>query len=117
MPLPTRTREAEKISQLNADVGAILDDDVAVLAAQNGVAADEHAVADRDARVVGALRVEAAAVVDDDVVADEDLVRMPQRDVRAEDDVAPDAAEDQADRAASAAQSRARRAPSREPGS
>ena len=73
----------------------ILDDDVAVLAAEDGVAADEHAVADDDAAVVGALGVEAALIVDDHVVADADLVRMAQRDVHAEDDVAADRAEDQ----------------------
>ena len=52
------------------EVGAILDDDVAVLAAEDRVAADEDAAADDDAAVVGALGVEAALIVDDDVVAD-----------------------------------------------
>ena len=42
----------------------------------------------RDAAVRVALGVEQAVVVDDDVVADADLVRMPEHDVLAEDDVA-----------------------------
>ena len=55
---------------------------------QDRVAADEHAVADPDAAVRVALRVEQAVVVDDDVAADVDLVRVAQHDVLAEDDVA-----------------------------
>ena len=97
---------------VEADVGAVLDDDVAVLAAQDRVAADEDAVADGDALVVGALRIEAAQVVDDDVVADVNLVRMPERDVDAEDDVAADASRAPADTASIAGTGRARRAPS-----
>ena len=61
--------------------------DVAVLAREDRVAADEHAVADPDAAVGFALRVEQAVVVDDDVAADVNLVRMAEHDVLAEDDV------------------------------
>ena len=78
---------------VEADVRAVADLDVAVLARENRVAADEDAAADADARVGLALGVEQAVVVDDDVVADVNLVRMPQHDVLAEDDVAAAAAE------------------------
>ncbi len=80
---------------VEAEVGVIADDDVAVLAAEDGVAAHEHPGPDDDAGVVRPLRVEAAAVVDHHVVADRDLVRVAEGDVDAEDDVAPDRAEDQ----------------------
>ena len=52
-------------------------------------------LADADAAVDLALRVEQAVVVDDDVVADVNLVRMPQHDVLAEDDVAAARSEQQ----------------------
>ena len=94
MSLPRRTFEAEKIFAVEADVGAIVDDDVAVLAAQDGVAAHEDAVADADALVVRAFGIQAAQIVDHDVVADVNLVRMAQGDVHAKDDVAADRAED-----------------------
>src|SRR5687768_17803957 len=45
------TRRREDLA-VESDIGAILDEDVAVLAAEDGIAADEHAVADRDALVV-----------------------------------------------------------------
>ena len=73
---------------VEADVRAVGQLDVAVLAGQDRVAPDEHAVADPDAPVRLALRVEQAVVVDDDVVADVNLVRVAQDDVLAEDDVA-----------------------------
>ena len=82
--------------------------DVAVLARQDRVAADEHAVADADAAVRLAFRIEQAVVVDDDVVADVDLVRVPQHDVLAEDDVAAARCRAAADTATSAARARAR---------
>ena len=77
-----------------ADVGAVFDDDVAVLAAQDGVAANEHAVADGDAAVVGAFRIQAAQVVDHDVVADVDFVRMAQRHADAKHHVTTDRSQD-----------------------
>ncbi len=80
---------------VEADVRVFVEHDVAVLAAQDRVAADEDAALDRDAAVGRALRVETALVVDDDVVVDLDLVRMPQHDVAAERDVPADAAENQ----------------------
>ena len=73
---------------VEADVGAVGELDVAVLARQDRVAADEHAAADPDAGFVVALGVEQAVVVDHDVVADVNLVRMTQHDVLAEHDVA-----------------------------
>ncbi len=48
---PTGTRLAENISQLKPMLAPSPRLDVAVLARQDGVAADEHAVADRDAAV------------------------------------------------------------------
>ena len=78
---------------VEADVGAVGQLDVAVLARQDRVAADEDAAADSDAAIGVALRVEQAVVVDDDVAADVDLVRMAQHDVLAEHDVAPARAE------------------------
>ena len=91
----SRTRLAEKTSQLKPMLAPSSSVDVAVLARQDRVAADEHAVADRDAAIRVALGVEQAVVVDDDVVADADLVRMAQHDVLAEDDVAAAGAEQQ----------------------
>src|SRR6476660_5125093 len=81
---------------VEADVGAIGEDDVPVLAREDRIAADEDAAADRDAGVVLALGVEQAVIVDDDVVADADLVRMPQHDALTEDDVSPTGAEEHA---------------------
>src|SRR5690242_13912404 len=69
------------------DVRTIGQLNVAVLARENGIAADEDAVADLDASIIRALRVEQAVVVDDDVVADENFVRMTQHDVLAEDHI------------------------------
>ena len=94
---------------VEADVRAVAELDVAVLARQDRVAADEHAVADPDAAVRLALRVEQAVVVDDDVAADVNLVRMAQHDVLAEDDVAAARSEQHRDRAPSAAPARAHR--------
>ena len=93
---------------VEADVGAVAELDVAVLARQDRVAADEHAAADADAAVGLALGVEQAVVVDDDVVADADLVRMPQHDVLPEDDVAAARRRAAADTASCAAPGRAR---------
>src|SRR6476660_1575759 len=80
---------------VEADVGAVGEHDVAVLAGEDRIAADEDAAADRDAGVVLALGVEQAVIVDDDVVADADLVRVPQHDALTEDDVSPTGAEEQ----------------------
>ena len=74
---------------VEADVRAVGQLDVAVLARQDRVAPDEHAVADSNSAVGLALGVDQAVVVDDDVAPDVDLVRMAQHDVLSEDDVAP----------------------------
>src|SRR5262249_42665899 len=66
---------------VETDVRAIGELDVAVLAGQDRIAADEDAVADPDAGVRLALGVEQTVVVDHDVVADVNLVRMPQYNV------------------------------------
>jgi hypothetical protein len=68
-----RTFADEVMPTLMPMFAALVERDVAVLAAQHRVAADEHPVAQRDARVGRALRVETAVVVDDHAVADEDL--------------------------------------------
>ena len=90
---PTRTRLAEKISQLKPmfapsaiSMSPFLHERI-VLRPMN----TPLPIVMPGVRV--ALRVEQAVVVDDDVVADVDLVRMPQHDVLAEDDVAAAAAE------------------------
>src|SRR5687768_12494679 len=88
------TRRREDLA-VESDIGAILDEDVAVLAAEDGIAADEHAVADRDALVVETLGIEATQIVDHDVVTDMNLVGMSERDVDTENDVAADGAENQ----------------------
>lgn len=62
---------------VEADVGAVAQLDVAVLARQDGVATDEHAAADTDALVRLALGVEQAVVVDHDVVGDVDTCADP----------------------------------------
>src|SRR5262249_25758294 len=80
---------------VEADVRAVGDLDVAVLARQDRVAADEDAASDRNPAVAVPLRVDEAVVVDHDVVADADLVRVPEHDVLAEDHVAPAGAEQQ----------------------
>ena len=94
MLFPTRARDAGEDLTIEPEVGVVLDHDIAVLAAEDRVASDEHAVADEDPAIVGPLGVE-AAIVDDDVVADHDLVRVAHHHVHAEHDVAPDASEDQ----------------------
>ena len=93
--LPHRHARCGKDLAVEPDVRVIANDDVAVLAAEDGVTPDEDPVADRNAPVVGALGVEAALVVDDHVVADLNLVGMPEGDVLAEHHVAPHPAEDQ----------------------
>ena len=80
---------------IEADVRAFGQIDIAVLARQNRVPADEDAARDADARVRLSLRVDEAVVVDDHVIADMNLVRMAQHDVLPEDDVAPAGAEQQ----------------------
>ena len=67
------------------DVDAVLQHDVAVLGRHNGLAAEEDAVAYRDAVVGCALRIEHAAVVDHHVVPDTNLVRVAQRHVASEE--------------------------------
>ncbi len=79
---------------VESDVDAVLELDVAVLARQDRVAADEHAAADRDAAVGVALGVEQTVVVDHHVVSDADLVRMAQHDVLTENDAAAARAEE-----------------------
>ena len=78
---------------VEADVGAVAEDDVAALARQDRVAPDEHAAADGDALVPVALGVEQAVIVDHHVVADADAMRMAQGDVLAEDHAAAARAE------------------------
>src|SRR5206468_11391870 len=73
---------------VESDVGARGELDVAILAGEDRIPTDEHAVADRDAAVRFTLGVEQTVVVDRNVVADVNLVRVPQDDVLAEDDVA-----------------------------
>ena len=59
--------------------------DVAVLAREDGVAADEPVVADPDPLVGDTLGVEQDVVVDDGPRPDVDLARMPQGDALSED--------------------------------
>src|SRR6185295_11125677 len=73
---------------VEADIRALADHDVAVLAGQDGIAADERACADRDASIGVALRVDQALIVNHHVIADADLVRMPEDDVLSEDHAA-----------------------------
>ena len=75
------------------DVDAVLEHDVALLAREEGVP-PEHARADVDAVVGRSLGVQHASVVDGDVVADPDLPRVPQHDVRPETDVPAARSED-----------------------
>jgi hypothetical protein len=91
MSLPTRTFDAEKISQLNPMLAR---SSIAVFAAEDRIAADEHAAANGDAVIVRALGVQAAQVVHDHVVADVNLVGMAQRDVHAEHHVTAHRPED-----------------------
>src|SRR5262245_12456489 len=77
------------------DVGAVRQLDIAVLARENRVAADEHAIADFDAGIGRALGVEQTLIVDHDVSADTNLVRVTERDMLAEDHVAAARAEEQ----------------------
>ena len=60
MLFPTRTRatRGEDLT-IEPEVGVVLDHDIAVLAAEDRVASDEHAVADEDPAIVGPLGVEA----------------------------------------------------------
>ena len=62
---------------VEADVRAVSELDVAVLARQDRVAADEHPVANPDPAVRLPLGIQQAVVVDHHVAADVDLVRMP----------------------------------------
>ena len=78
---------------VEADVRAVFEIDVAVLARQDGVAADEHTAADRDAAVGVPLRIQQAVVVDDHVITNADLLRMPHDDAVPEHDVAAAGAE------------------------
>ena len=56
---------------------------------EDGAAAEEHAAADVDPAVAGALGVEHAQVVDDHPVADPDLAGMAQHDAGPERDALP----------------------------
>ena len=78
---------------VEAHVGAVLENDVAVLATEDRAAAEEHALAYRDADIRRAFCIQAAVVVDDHVVANLDLVGMTQYDVRTKRDVAAHASE------------------------
>ena len=80
---------------VEADVGAVGELDVAVLARQDRIASDEDAAPDADAAIRFALRVQQAVVVDDHVIADVNLVRVTQDDVLPEDDVAAARSEEQ----------------------
>jgi len=93
--LPDAHARRRKNLDVEPQVGVVVDDDVAVFAAQNRVAADEGPRADLDAAVVGAFRVEAAVVVDDHVVRQADLVGVAQDDADAEGHAAAAPAEEQ----------------------
>ena len=80
---------------VEADVRAVAKLDVAVLARQDGVASDERAASDPDARIRRSLRIDQAVVVDHDVVADADLVGMAKHHVLPKDDVPSAGAEQQ----------------------
>src|SRR5437588_7139541 len=86
--LPDRHAARGKYFAVEADVHALGKLDVAVLARQNRVAADEHAARDSYPAIAVAFRIEQAVVVDHDVVSNVNLVRMPQDDVLPEDDIA-----------------------------
>src|SRR5947207_9633247 len=73
---------------VEADVGAVGQLDIAVLARKDRVAPDKDPVADADAAVGFTLGIEETVVVDGDVAADVNLVRMAEDDVLAEYDVA-----------------------------
>ncbi len=70
---------------VEAYIGLRADLDVAVLAAQDRVAADEDSVGDDNAAVVAPLGIQQDVVVNYHVVADVDLVGMAQHDVAPED--------------------------------
>ncbi len=93
---------------VEADVGAFREVDIAVLARENRVSADEDAAGDANAGVRVSLRVDQAVVVDDHVIADVDLVRMPEHHVLPEDDVASAGAKQQWIQSFCAAQAPAR---------
>ena len=59
---------------IEADIGMIRDDDVSVLATQDGAAPDEDTAADVDAAIVGPLRVKTTPVIYHHVVPDSDFV-------------------------------------------
>ena len=85
---PDAHRAGGKDFAVESDIRSVAQVDVAVLAREDRVAADEHAVADSDAPIAASLRVDQAVVVDNDVVADPDLVRMTKHDVLTKDHVA-----------------------------
>src|SRR5206468_2945743 len=85
---PDRDAAGGKQLAVEPDVGGVAELDVAVLARQDGIAADEDTIADPDAAVGLALRVEQTVVVDDDIPADVNLVRMAEHDVLTEHDIA-----------------------------
>jgi len=93
---------------VGGDVDAGLDIDVAVLAVDDGVAADIDIVPQGDAAVVGTLGVDHAVVVDDDVAAQGDLAQVAEGDIAA-DEHRPAGGAEQA-RIGAAAQEKARRA-------
>jgi hypothetical protein len=101
------TRLAEKISQLNPMLAPSASSMSPFLHVRMLIAADEHSAGDANAAIRLALRIEQAVVVDDDVAADVNLVRVPQHDVLAEDDVLA-AGPSSTDNTSSAARVRAR---------
>src|SRR3954462_11340258 len=85
--LPDRHRARAEDLAVEPDVGTVSELDIAVLARQDRVPADEHAAANRDSAIRLSLCIDQAVIVDDDVVADADFVWMAEHDVLAEDHV------------------------------
>ena len=70
--------------------------DVPILAIQNGVSSNEHAIGDEDTLVLTAFGVKNAVVIDHNVVAQVDLVRVPEDNVRPENHPSTDLAKEKA---------------------